>query len=150
MSPLLIFDAIALHRVAYRLHKWRIPLIPAAIDGIIFLLFNSVVHHSTPIGRDTKLAYRGMSVLIHRRTVIGARVMIGPHVVIGGRSGHEQVPVIEDDVYIGPNSCILGPIVIRQGTIIGAGAVVLDSTEAGSVVAGVPARPIRKKTHIEG
>lgn len=137
------FDALLIHRLAHRLYRWHVPLLPKLLDIIIFVLFNTVIHHSTVIGDDTLIGYRGMSVLIHRRAVIGSRVTIGAHVVIGGRSGHLEVPVIEDNVYIGANACVLGPVTIGRGTTIGAGAVVLTSTPEGAVVAGVPARIIR-------
>jgi serine O-acetyltransferase len=138
-----MLDAVGLHRVAHRLWRWRVPLLPRLFDGLVFLLFNTVLHHTTEVGKGTKCAYRGMSVLVHRRCRIGRNVYLGAHVVLGGRSGHEDVPVVEDDVFIGPNSTVLGPIVIGRGTTIGAGSVVLESTAPGSTVAGVPAKPIR-------
>jgi len=138
-------EAVAWHRAAHRLHRWHVPLLPKLIDALIFLVFNSSIHHATPIGKGTSCAYRGMSVLIHRRARIGANVYIGAHVVIGGRSGLEEVPVIEDDVFLGPNSTILGPITLGKGTTVAAGAVVLASTAPGQTVAGVPARPIASK-----
>ncbi len=97
-------DAIALHRLAHRLYRAGIPLLPRALDYLIFALFNSVIHHTTSIGHGTKCGYKGMSVLIHRDTVIGNDVMVGAHVVIGGRSGHLQAPIIEDGAYLGANS----------------------------------------------
>lgn len=136
-------DAISIHHLAHKLYRWRVPLLPTLLDGVIFLLFNSVIHHSTTIGRNTTCAYRGMSVLIHKNAVIGDNVVIGAHAVIGGRSGHREVPIVEDGVYIGPNTSILGPIRLREGTVVGAGAVVINSTPARATVAGVPARVIR-------
>jgi serine O-acetyltransferase len=70
--------------------------------------------------------------------------MISPCVTIGGRSGKVEVPVIEDDVFIGSGAKILGDVRIGRGAQIGANAVVLQSVPAGAVVAGVPARIIRQ------
>ena len=70
--------------------------------------------------------------------------MISPCVTIGGRSGKVEVPVIEDDVFIGSGAKVLGDVHIGRGAQIGANAVVLQSVPAGAVVAGVPARIIRQ------
>jgi serine O-acetyltransferase len=72
-----------------------------------------------------------MSVLIHERAIIGKNVTVGAHVVIGGRVGY-NVPVIEDDVFISPNACVMGDVTIGQGSIIGAGAVVVNSCPPNS------------------
>lgn len=51
--------------------------------------------------------------------------------------------VIEDDVWIGTGAKILDGVTVRQGTVIGAGAVVNRSTEPYSVVVGIPARLVK-------
>lgn len=133
------FDAFALQRVGHWFYKKRIPFLPHAFDLLIFLLFNSSVPHKIVIGKGSKCAYRGMSVLIHERAVIGENVTVGAHVVIGGRVGY-NVPVIEDDVFISPNACIMGDVRIGKGSIIGAGAVVVESCPPNSRVVAPKAR----------
>ncbi|WP_050797678.1 acyltransferase [Fusobacterium sp. oral taxon 370] len=51
---------------------------------------------------------------------------------------------IEDDVWIGANVTILPGVYIKQGAIIGAGSVVLNDVDEFTIVAGVPAKVIRK------
>ncbi|WP_428098153.1 DapH/DapD/GlmU-related protein [Demequina sp.] len=47
--------------------------------------------------------------------------------------------MIEDDVSVGANATLIGPITIGRGAVIGAGSVVTRSVRAGARVAGNPA-----------
>jgi acetyltransferase-like isoleucine patch superfamily enzyme len=94
-----------------------------------------------------------------RDLIIGAHVGFGPGVRILG-SEHTGVPAdvpiirtdlrirpvrIEDDADIGTGAIILPGVTIGKGSIVGAGAVVRDDVLPYSVVAGVPARPVRER-----
>jgi len=90
---------------------------------------------------------------------IGENVMIGPNVTIITEmhriqeiersmrdQGVESAPVvIENDTWIGANSVILGGTVIETGVVVGAGSVVTKSVKEFEIVAGNPARVIRKR-----
>lgn len=52
---------------------------------------------------------------------------------------------IGDDVFIGSRAIIARGVRIGTGAVIGAGAVVVKDVEPYTIVAGVPARPIRKR-----
>ena len=52
---------------------------------------------------------------------------------------------IGNDVWIGEGACILSGVKVGDGAIIGAHAVVTKNVEPYSVVAGVPAKEIRKR-----
>ena len=81
--------------------------------------------------------------MIHADTgvpnVIGADVTIGHRCVLHGAR-------IEDRCLIGMGAVLLGGSVIGEGSIVAAGAVVREGFEVppGSLVAGVPAKVIRK------
>ena len=63
----------------------------------------------------------------------------------------EAKPIhIGDDVWIGFESCILPGVTIGNGSIVGARSVVDGDVEPYTVVAGNPARVIRKLTRPEG
>jgi acetyltransferase-like isoleucine patch superfamily enzyme len=53
--------------------------------------------------------------------------------------------VIGSDVWIGAGATILGPVTVGDGAIVGAGAVVTRDVEPYTVVAGNPARAVRRR-----
>jgi serine O-acetyltransferase len=134
---------LCLHRIAHTCMRWRIPVLPRMIYVINRILFSVVLPPSVKMGRGVVLGYAGIGTVIHARAVIGNRVIIGPNVTVGGKSPHLEVPVIEDDVDIGAGACILGPVRVGRGAVIGANAVVVKDVPAGAVVGGVPARELR-------
>lgn len=129
------------------LYVLRIPIFP-----IVFMLFNRVVFGayipaSAHIGSNVRFAYGGSGVVVHGRSVIGDGCVIGPGVTIGGRSGHEKVPVLGSNVYVAGGAKVLGPISIGNNVVIGANAVVINDIPDDAVVAGVPAKIIKKSTN---
>jgi acetyltransferase-like isoleucine patch superfamily enzyme len=90
---------------------------------------------------------------------IGEYVGIGPGVKILG-SEHtgepKNIPIIQTDLVIKPvrierwadigvGAIVLPGVTIGEGAIVGAGAVVTKDVEPYSVVAGVPARLVRRR-----
>jgi serine O-acetyltransferase len=107
---------------------------------------------SVVIGKDFELAHGGFGVVIHPDTVIGDRVKIYPGVTIGRSDIHLPIKkskfsgiVIEDDVIITSGAKVLckeGTLLVRKGSIIGANAVMLSSSNEGEIWAGIPAKKI--------
>jgi carbonic anhydrase/acetyltransferase-like protein (isoleucine patch superfamily) len=75
---------------------------------------------------------------------IGARVGIGHRAVIHGAT-------VESDCLIGMGAILLNRVVVRSGSIIGAGAVCPEGMEVprNSLVLGVPGRVVRQTTEAE-
>lgn len=101
---------------------------------------------STQIGEGFELYHSAHASVISPGTIIGRNVSLRQNTTIGakGFQGAEKSPVIEDDVTIGPNVCIIGDITIGKGATIGAGAVVVKDVPPYSVVVGNPARVIAR------
>ena len=133
-------------RLARKLYLLGIPLLPRMIYIFNRIVFGVVLPPSAKVGRNVVFGYSGLAIVVHKRAVIGDNVVIGPNVTIGGRSGLELVPIIEDGVTIGAGARILGPVRIGRGAFIGANAVVLNDVPAGATAVGVPARIIKTQT----
>lgn len=139
---------LKLHALAYAIHKLGIPLLPSLLTAINRIAFATSVPASTKIGRGVTLSYQGLGTVMHARAVIGNNVYIGPNVTIGGRSGLYDVPVIEDDCYIGTGARILGPVRVGRGAVVGANAVVIHDVPSGTVVVGIPAKVVKPSSEV--
>lgn len=100
---------------------------------------------STKIGENFEIYHGARGSVVSPGAVIGNNVSLRQNTTIGskGFNGAEKSPVIEDDVTIGPNVCIIGDVRIGKGAVIGAGSVVVKDVSAYSVVAGNPAKVIK-------
>lgn len=99
--------------------------------------------YKTVVGPGLSLRH-GVGLVVHQKAVIGARCTLRQGVTIGERRKDARCPVIGDDVEIGANAVVLGAIRIGEGSVIGAGAVVLHDVEALTIVAGNPAVLVRR------
>ncbi len=146
MSKLVVY----IYQVIYFLHKLNIPILPKLLNILfIRLLFACQISLGAKLGKGTVLGLGGLGIAIHMRAVIGNNVTIGQGVTIGGRSKHYEVPVIKDGCHIAPGAKILGPITIGENSIVGANAVVIEDVPPNSIVAGVPAKIIKRDIKIE-
>jgi serine O-acetyltransferase len=85
------------------------------------------------------------TIVINHRSKIGANCRIHACTNIGESGGVAGAPVIGDNVYIGPGAKVFGAISIANDCAIAANAAVNKSvTEAGMLVAGIPAKALKK------
>jgi acetyltransferase-like isoleucine patch superfamily enzyme len=114
------------------------------------------------IGDNTGISH-GCHFTIGKKIVIGRQCRIANNVWIFDSPGHtadpigrmaglpptddEVVPVvIEDNVWIGRGAIIMKGVSIGQGSIVVAGSVVMMNVPPNTMVAGNPARQLRKLT----
>ena len=95
----------------------------------------------------------GAGTMIDMGAVLGGRAMVGKNCHIGAGAvlaGVVEPPsaepvVVEDGVMIGANAVVLEGVRVGSGAVVAAGAVVTEDVPANMVVAGAPARIIKKK-----
>jgi len=88
------------------------------------------------------------TIVVHSDTRIGKNCRLNVCVNIGSVYGKKGLPIIGDNVYIGPGVKMYGPIVIGDNVSIGANAVVNSSFPDGNcTIAGVPAKIVSKNNY---
>lgn len=79
---------------------------------------------------------------------IGADVNIGAGTIFANYDGKEKhTTTVEAGAFVGSGSILIAPVTVGAGALTAAGAVVTKGSDVppGGVVAGVPARPLRKR-----
>ena len=131
------------YRRAHWLAKHHLAPLAKLYEMWIYLIHNSFIPASCEIGEGTSFGYKGIGVVVHSRARIGKNCLIAQNVTIGGRSGHEEVPIIGDNCYIGAGAKVLGPFKVGDNSRIAANAVVLSEIPPEATAVGVPARVVR-------
>ena len=107
------------------------------------IMMGAVLNIGAVIGEKTMI---DMNVVVGGRVVVGKNCHIGAGAVLAGviEPPSADPVIIEDDVLIGANAVVLEGIRVGKGAVIAAGSVVVKDVEPYSVVAGVPAKLLKK------
>lgn len=89
----------------------------------------------------------GSQAVLNTGCVIDHEASIGDGVHVMGSAALAGRVCLGDAVTIGTNATVLPDVRIGAGSYVGAGAVVLRDVARDTVVAGVPARRLRRTTH---
>jgi serine O-acetyltransferase len=139
-------EAIATYRLAHRLYREKIPLIPRLMAEWSHSRTGIDIHPGASIGPGFFIDH-GTGVVIGETSVIGRNVKLYQGVTLGARSfkkdekgspikGLKRHPDIEDNVTIYAGATILGgETTIGRNSIIGGNCWVTESVPADSVVA---------------
>lgn len=100
---------------------------------------NRTRKHQLQIPLSTKIGYglyiaHGGPIVINGTTEIGNNCNLSQFTTIG--SNHHKAAVIGDNVYIGPNVCIVEDVKIGNNVTIGAGSVVTKDIPDNATAAG--------------
>lgn len=93
-----------------------------------------------PGARLTTNVSLGRHVHVNQGVTIGHDTVVGDYATLNPASAVSGSCLIEEEVLVGAQSCILQCLTIGRGAIVGAAACVVRDVPAGVTVKGVPAR----------
>ena len=144
------FWAIAVHRFG----NWRLSVRPkllrfpfSIVDKFLYKFVEWTCGISLPytvtLGRRVRIWHHG-GVVLHAAS-IGNDVILRQNTTFGvARTNHNfELPTIDDGADIGVGVCVLGPVRVGRGAVVGANAVVLADVPDFAVAVGVPAKIIK-------
>ncbi|MDR1496269.1 MAG: 2,3,4,5-tetrahydropyridine-2,6-dicarboxylate N-acetyltransferase [Clostridiales Family XIII bacterium] len=116
-------------------------------DGVVVMM-GAIINIGACVGESTMI---DMGAVLGGRATVGRRCHIGAGAVLAGvvEPPSATPVVIDDDVLVGANAVVLEGVRIGKGAVVAAGAVVIDDVPAGAVVAGVPAREIKRASETD-
>ena len=101
------------------------------------------IPENVSIGRGL-IVNHGVGLVVNPKAVIGNNVKLHQNTTIGSKVSGGGCPIIEDNVLIGANCVVIGPIRIGSNSIVAAGSVVVKDVPCGVIVAGNPAVVIKE------
>ncbi|RKX52282.1 MAG: 2,3,4,5-tetrahydropyridine-2,6-dicarboxylate N-acetyltransferase, partial [Thermotoga sp.] len=107
------------------------------------IMMGAVINIGANIGKKTMI---DMNVVIGGRAQVGDNCHIGAGAVIAGviEPPSAKPVVIEDNVLIGANAVVLEGVRVGRNSVVAAGAVVTRDVEPNTVVAGIPAKVLKR------
>jgi serine O-acetyltransferase len=81
--------------------------------------------------------------VVHDYAKVGENCRISQGVTIGNSTHSPKVPILGNNIFIGPNAVIVGEITLADGIAVGANSYVDKSfNEPNITIAGCPARKV--------
>ena len=108
------------------------------------IMMGAIINIGAVIGDGTMI---DMGAVLGGRATVGNNCHIGAGAVLAGviEPASAKPVIIEDGVLVGANAVVIEGVHIGANAVIAAGAVVIEDVPDNTVVAGCPARIIKKK-----
>ncbi|PLW80237.1 serine O-acetyltransferase [Candidatus Woesearchaeota archaeon] len=137
-----------LHRlIAHPLYLLKIPFFPRLVSQLARFLTGIEIHPGAKIEGGFFIDH-GMGVVIGETTTIGKNCSIFQGVTLGGTGKHKgkRHPTIGDNVLIGANTTLLGPIEVGNNVNIGADTFIVNKdVPSNTTVVGSPGKIVIEK-----
>lgn len=135
--------ALIAYRIAHFFYNHKRFFCARLISQIARFITGIEIHPGAKIGKGLFIDH-GMGVVIGETSEIGDNVTIYHGVTLGGtgKEKGKRHPTVEDNVIIGAGAKVLGPIVLKKGSRVGANTVVLKDVPAEATVVGCAGRNI--------
>jgi serine O-acetyltransferase len=139
------YQAIQLYRVNHALWNEGQQELAVLLQNWGATVFAMDIHPAARIGRGVFFDH-GVGTVIGATAVVEDGVNIWHGVTLGSTltQAGDRHPKVRRNATLGAGATILGNIEIGQGAVVAAGSGVLQAVEAGTVVAGIPARVMGK------
>ena len=144
-----MLNVIFFYRIARWLYTHHVPFVPKLIQLLMFFLYACNIPYKCKIGKNSLVNHGGFAILINPDATIGVNCRIGNSVSIVGQSPYKYAPQIGNNVYIGPNAVIQGPVIIEDNVIIAPHTLVNKSIPKNAIVAGIPAKIVGWTTNLD-
>lgn len=123
-------------------------VISIILKNLLIKNYGIEISRNTKIGKNFRFGHAN-GIILGEGVSIGDDVVIYQQVTIGlaninDKGQYESYPEIGDKCVLYAGSKVIGDIKLGEGTIVGANAVLLKSTEKNSCYVGIPAKNIKK------
>lgn len=107
------------------------------------IMMGAVINIGASIGEGSMI---DMGAILGGRATVGKNCHVGAGAVLAGviEPPSAKPVIIEDDVLIGANAVVVEGVSVGKGSVVAAGAIVLEDVPANTLVAGAPARVIKE------
>ena len=108
------------------------------------IMMGAIINIGAVIGEGTMI---DMGAVLGGRAIVGKKCHIGAGAVLAGviEPASATPVIVEDNVLVGANAVVIEGVHIGRDAVVAAGAVVIEDVPEGMVVAGCPARVIKRK-----
>ena len=108
------------------------------------IMMGAILNIGAVVGPGTMI---DMGAVLGGRATVGSRCHVGAGAVLAGviEPARATPVIVGDDVLIGANAVVIEGVRIGRGAVVAAGAVVVNDVPENAVVAGCPARVIKRK-----
>ena len=108
------------------------------------LSYNHEIHYAAKIGKGLKILHPSLGIVISSYLTAGEHLtLVGGNCIGGRKKLTDGEFILGNNVLLGANAVVLGPLRLGNGVQVAPASLVVDSFDDNAVVAGVPAKIIR-------